>query len=42
MQAYLGRYARHHDHPVELDTAIEAVEPAEGGGFSGASRLSGV
>ncbi len=33
MQAYLGRYARHHDLPVGLDTAIEAVEPAEGGGF---------
>ncbi len=26
MQAYLGRYARHHDLPVGLDTAIEAVE----------------
>lgn len=33
MQAYLAAYARRHHLPVELDTAIEAVEPSEGGGF---------
>lgn len=33
MQAYLGQYARRFDLPVHLDTRIEAVEPAEGGGF---------
>jgi len=33
MQAYLAAYAQHFDLPVQLDTHIEAVEPAEGGGF---------
>ncbi len=33
MQAYLAEYARRFDLPVQLATRIEAVEPAEGGGF---------
>ena len=33
MQAYLAEYARRFDLPVQLDTRIESVEPAEGGGF---------
>ncbi len=33
MAVYLAEYARRHDLPVHLNTGVEAVEPAEGGGF---------
>lgn len=33
MQAYLAEYVRRFDLPVQLDTRIESVEPADGGGF---------
>ena len=33
MQAYLAGYARRFELPVLLNTLIEVVEPAEGGGF---------
>jgi len=41
MSAYLGQYARRFELPVQLDTRIETVEPAEGGGFLARTRGGG-